>query len=116
MTKAQMTAFLNTTGIPVNEWINGGKLGLYSINLDSDGNEIISDTNKYYFDLDRELILVKEYFYKKDVGRTYVLSAVSNNNADYFLAFYNISGIKIGNAIKQKPDPFISYLYTSAGR
>ena len=59
---------------------------------------------------------IKEYFYKKDVGRTYVLSAVSNNNADYFLAFYNISGIKIGNAIKQKPDPFISYLYTSAGR
>ena len=50
MTKAQMTAFLNTTGIPADEWINGGKLGLYSINLDSDGNEIISDTNKYYFD------------------------------------------------------------------
>lgn len=111
MTITQFLAFLDATGIPSEQWIAGDKLGLNCIVLNADGNEYISDITKYYFDLDNELILVKEYYYKKDVGKTYITTQVSKREADYFIDINNVTGFIVGKPLYAKPDPLTSFLY-----
>ena len=109
MTIQQMEFFMERTGITENTWVRLSKLS--SINFDTDGNEHINDTSMYYFDTLNGIIKIREYFYLKDVGKTYILKRVSTYEADRYIDIENVASFSIGNPIKVKPDPLISYLY-----
>lgn len=109
MTIEQMKFFMDRTGITEKSWVRLSKLA--SINFDTDGNEHIKDTSMYFFDTDNGLIKIREYFYLKDVGKTYILKRVSSLDADRYIDIENIASFTIGNPIKTRPDPLTSYLY-----
>jgi hypothetical protein len=108
MTKEQLSAFMDQVGIENQKWVRLQKLA--SINFDSSDIYFINNTDSYYFDLDLNIIKVKEYFYLKDVGKTYILKQISTRDADIYFDVDNIASFTIGSPRIQKPDPLISYL------
>lgn len=108
MTSNQLSAFMAAVGIEGHKWVRLSKLA--SINFDSSDVHFINNTDMYYFDVDLNIIKVKEYFYLKDVGKTYILKQISTRDADIYFDVANIVSFTIGSPKIQKPDPLISYL------
>ena len=112
MTSVEFKNLLSFNGITPNKWINFDEnKGVYSINLDSDGNQYLVNIYQYYFDTNNDLIRIKEYYYKKDAtGKTYTVTPISNQT-DLYIDVANVASITLGKALKEKANPLLSYLY-----
>lgn len=112
MTSLEFKNLLAANNIKPNTWVSFDEnQGIYSINLDSDGNQYMINIYQYYFDTNNDLIRIREYYYKKDpVGKTYTVTPITNKT-DCYIDVANVASITLGKAIKEKANPFISFLY-----
>lgn len=96
MTSNQLSTFLGKVGISTNSWTEITNLA--RINLSSDGNIYVKETDMYKFDLTTNLLMIKEYYYKK-VDNGWQLTQLSENLADIMIDFDNITGFLVGTPI-----------------
>lgn len=108
MTSAQISNTLSKLNIKTDEWVEIKNLA--SITLNTDGNVLVRKTEMYKFDTTTNLLLIKEYYYKKTEDG-WELDQISENLADVIVDFENIAGFIVGTPLEGSKSILSSMFY-----
>jgi len=95
MTKNQVQSILTFADIDANSWVK--IKNIKSFDFGNDGNQVIYDSAYYYFNMNYELLFVKEYYYAYNYElQTWELKPMSENTFDVCLSFEGITSVTFG--------------------
>lgn len=101
MTSSQIKTILALADIPENKWTEIKNIKQFD--LINDGNQVITDFHRYYFNTEANLLLVKEYYFAKNEDQI-VLREVSSNKFDVSVDFAGISSVLYGEPYHDPKD------------